>query len=242
MARRARASGPAVMPQRPATRCPVAAARNRASPRWPCGCRTGTGTVRAATAATRLVTRTRSARTTRPSSSRITAPGAGTGDFRATPEAGYPDVPVTGDYRRTGPQPADYTDSSYPGEASSGSYPRGGRPGGYPAEPGYPAGADYPEGYRGSSGSHRRDARPGRWRIPGRTTRGLPRRIVRQPPARLGWLPRRPGLPGGPGLSRLFAPAGQCGLSRRAAHWRIRRLSSRPRLWPARGRLGGRHC
>ena len=84
--------------------------------------------------------------------------GAGTGDFRATPEAGYPDVPVTGDYRRTGPQPADYTDSSYPGEASSGSYPRGGRPGGYPAEPGYPAGADYPEGYRGSSGSHRRDA------------------------------------------------------------------------------------
>lgn len=79
--------------------------------------------------------------------------GAGTGDFRAAPDAGYPDVPVTGDYRRTGPQPADYPD-----EGSSGGYPGGGRSGGYPAEPSYPAGADYPEGYRGPSGNHRRDA------------------------------------------------------------------------------------
>ena len=109
------------MPRQPATRCRVAAARNRARPRWPCGCRTGTGT---------------SARSYRRDSAGYPDPlspdypaeqledyrtGAGTGDFRATAEAGYPDVPVTGDYRRTGPQPADYPD-----EASSGSYPRGG--------------------------------------------------------------------------------------------------------------------
>jgi hypothetical protein len=86
--------------------------------------------------------------------------GAGTGDFRAATDAGYPDVPVTGDYRRTGPEPA------YPDEADSGAYRRGGRSGGYPAapgypaDPGYPAGADYPpEGYRGeTSGNHRRDS------------------------------------------------------------------------------------
>jgi hypothetical protein len=70
--------------------------------------------------------------------------GAGSGEFRAA-DAGYPDVPVTGDYRRTGPE--------------SGGYPEDYR--------GYPAGADYPEDYRGgSSGSHRRDA--------GRDTGGYP--------------------------------------------------------------------
>ncbi len=97
--------------------------------------------------------------------------GAGAGGFGAVSDAGYPDVPVTGDYRRTGPEPADYAEPGFPGEPPSGGYPRGGRSGGYPAEPGYPAGADYPEDYRdtggypaapadyrgGPSGSHRRD-------------------------------------------------------------------------------------
>jgi hypothetical protein len=92
--------------------------------------------------------------------------GAGTGDFRPAADAGYPDVPVTGDYRRTGAEPA-----AYPEEASSGSYRRPGRSGGYPAEPGYPAGADYPDDYRGgSSGSHRRDA----GRDPARDAGGYP--------------------------------------------------------------------
>jgi len=84
--------------------------------------------------------------------------GAGSGEFRAVSDAGYPDVPATGDYRRTGPQPA------YPDEAASGPYQRGGFPeeyrdrssgshrrdsGGYPAAPAH---------YRGGpSGSHRRD-------------------------------------------------------------------------------------
>ncbi len=80
--------------------------------------------------------------------------GAISGEFRAASDAGYPDVPVTGDYRRAGPEP-----DGYPEEAGSGAYHRGGRSGGYPAEPGYPAGADYPDDYRGgSSGSHRRNA------------------------------------------------------------------------------------
>ena len=80
--------------------------------------------------------------------------GAGTGEFRAAADAGYPDVPGTGDYRRTSPESA-----GYPEQASSGSYHRPSRSGGYPAEPGYPAGADYPEDYRGgSSGNHHRDA------------------------------------------------------------------------------------
>ena len=34
--------------------------------------------------------------------------GAGSGEFRAAPDAGYPDVPVTGDYRRTGPESGGY--------------------------------------------------------------------------------------------------------------------------------------
>jgi hypothetical protein len=88
--------------------------------------------------------------------------GAGSGEFRAAADAGYPDVPVTGDYRRAGPE-----SGGYPEEASSGSYRRGG----YPADPGYPADADYPEDYRGGpSGNHRRDA----GRDAGRDTGGYP--------------------------------------------------------------------
>ena len=88
--------------------------------------------------------------------------GAGSGESRAAADAGYPDVPVTGDYRRAGPE-----SGGYPEEASSGSYRRGG----YPADPGYPADADYPDDYRGGpSGNHRRDA----GRDAGRDTGGYP--------------------------------------------------------------------
>jgi hypothetical protein len=123
--------------------------------------------------------------------------GAGSGEFRPVGEAGYPDVPVTGDYRRTGPRPADY-----PEERASGSYPRGGRSGDYPADPGYPAGADYPEGYQDrSSGTHRRDA-GGYPAAPPADYRGGPSGSHRRDAPGYPADPAYPADPGYPGYSR----------------------------------------
>ncbi len=85
--------------------------------------------------------------------------GAGSGEFRAVSDAGYPELPVTGDYRRTGPELA------YPDEAASDPYRRDG----------------YPQEYRdSSSGSHRQD----RGGYPAGPAE-LPGRPAGQPPA--GW-------------------------------------------------------
>jgi hypothetical protein len=62
----------------------------------------------------------------------------GPGDFPPGGR-GYPDVPVTGDYRRGGTGPRGYPDEP------SGEYRRPGSSGGYPAEPGYPADPGYPD-------------------------------------------------------------------------------------------------
>ena len=228
---------PGTRPHRPA------AAQIRARPRCPCGCRSGAGVIRpdgirtapAATAGTRPATRTRSARTTRPSSWRTTGPA------RAAASSGPPPTRVT----RTCRLPGTTGGPARVGRLPGGSQQRLVPPRWLPGRPRLPGGRGLPGGLpwravRQPPAGCRAGCWPGHRRIPGRA-RGLPRRIVGQPPAGRAGLPRRSGLPGRSGLSWLFPPAGHCGLSRRAAGRRLRRISGRRRLWRAGRRLGGRH-